>query len=371
MGLPPKLRYAFANKRIIGIVICENVPQLALNIAFVFSQNYLKDDGTSGPLAGISAPTVVAFIMSGISIITSILSYCTTREIIHNDELIIIQMDVLSEEIDTKILTLQRKTRAFRQQIAKIVRQHYSTVWMYKPLPVVGGVHLVFSMNVATYISGAKNIDKLATEHATNIKELNRNGKLPEMIAKKAWNLEFLPKIKHIKLNHDPSRRKINDTIVISTGNDDSGNNNVRSLRNGLFRRNDKKGSGFDSFEQNNTNENYGQSFEIESPMSKPNDLNQIKVKSNSIYQERDYDNKVITRRGSDDDDEGDPNAVDDEVIGIKSVENHNNNNNYQYQDGYNNPNNGYNNNNNYYCYHHQNHALFDLYQDLELQYHY
>ena len=191
-------------------------------------------------LDAVNFTSIASLIMSFLSITSSILSYCTSRKILENDEIIIIQMDVLSKEVEERYNELSRTTKKFRKEIGKIIRQDYTIVWMYKPLPILTksgktGVHLVFSVNAETYISGKKNMNKLVNEYAELIREFNKNGTLPAMIQQKAWNLQSMPKVSKIKLNHDPSSKSIRSEVTISTGND--GVINKKNTGNGILNR--------------------------------------------------------------------------------------------------------------------------------------
>ena len=203
MGLPPKLKYTFANGRILCIVILENVPQLLLNVLFMITQVKSGYDP-------FSSFAIISLGMSLLSVLSSLLSYCTTKEILQTNEKIIIEMDIISQEIETKYSQISGLTKKFTKAIGQIIRKDYKIIWMYKPMPIANktdltknGVHVIFSVNVASNVPARSQMIKEAKNFEELIRDFNKQGTLAKIIQQKVWKLQNEPIIKSIKVRYE------------------------------------------------------------------------------------------------------------------------------------------------------------------------
>eukprot|EP01084_Bolivina_argentea_P213362 362385_1 len=176
MGLNKQQRITFSTKRILGRVLCENVPQITIQLWYL-SRN------------DIDMISLLSIIFSFASIIITILTLCTQKKIIQHQQITRINFDVRSNDI---YHALCRKTNAIKNDIASRlgISAHLIEILQPKPRNII-----TFSFEINLYGS---NID------LKSIQKSVRKRMLSDIIQEK-WELNKYVRVLNLVIENDTS----------------------------------------------------------------------------------------------------------------------------------------------------------------------
>ena len=178
MRLPKHEQIYFNQQRIYSMILLENIPQIIIQIIFTIS---------------ISKPdfiTIMSFIFSFISIISSIFSYFTYQSISSNNNYIVIQFNISSNEIVSKYKSISQQTRKLKTEISKTLSIETLTIDVLKPAPTNQGINQTILVNIPPTNANNTTISEYETKMFDSIKSGNLSSKIV-----KCWNLTNIPRV--------------------------------------------------------------------------------------------------------------------------------------------------------------------------------
>lgn len=126
----------YRNKRIYSTVLCENAPQLIIQVLFCVETKMITNI------------TVYSFILSSISIVLSIFEYISSRMILDLQSVLVIKLEIESDTIALLSMKHFRKLMSYRLaicgELAKIIEYDPPLIELLKPLQTAKGVNLIF-----------------------------------------------------------------------------------------------------------------------------------------------------------------------------------------------------------------------------------
>eukprot|EP01084_Bolivina_argentea_P109212 195184_1 len=137
MGLSNKQIILFKTQRVYSIIMLENIPQLVLQIWYMFqlgkSDNFIA---------------IVAIIFSGISIIVTILSMTIEKSLLNSQEYTLLSMDVIGKSVVEKSRKCRKTVRKIKEGISGIIGLDYELIDIVKPQTIPKGLQL----NIHLYV---------------------------------------------------------------------------------------------------------------------------------------------------------------------------------------------------------------------------
>ena len=143
MGLNKRQRAIFKNQRILSIVLLENIPQLLLQMTYLFLTTSKKSTTYTSTI------TILAMICGIISIISSIFDYKSSSLLIECEAITIIEIDIKSKQLGT---TQAKKFRRIivhhrnpiRNELSKIICFDSRLIEILIPIQTSTGAKLIF-----------------------------------------------------------------------------------------------------------------------------------------------------------------------------------------------------------------------------------
>eukprot|EP01084_Bolivina_argentea_P315593 546801_1 len=174
MGLNKKQRIQFNTKRIFGIVMCENIPQLTIQIWYLVT-------------FGVELLPIFSIIFAFISIIITLLSLITQKTIIDNQQFVKISFNITGDDITPKMST---KTNDIKTKISRLLEIRENLIEIPQPQIVWKGlkIELFLFINNAYY----KGLD-----YKSRINLAVNNGTLLE-IFENSWKFDKLALISDV-----------------------------------------------------------------------------------------------------------------------------------------------------------------------------
>eukprot|EP01084_Bolivina_argentea_P122986 217963_1 len=195
MGLNKKQRIQFNTKRVYGIVICENIPQVAMQIWYLVT-------------FGVAVLPVSSIILALIAIIITVLSLITQKSIIDNQQFVKISFNITGDDIKPALST---KTNDIKIEISRLLGIRGNLVEIPKPQIISEGL----KFEVFLFINNAYYKD-LDYESIMNM-ALNE-GKLLE-IFKNYWEFSKPTVMNNLRYENVISEVQQNNMVVIEANN--------------------------------------------------------------------------------------------------------------------------------------------------------
>eukprot|EP01084_Bolivina_argentea_P291089 500243_1 len=155
MGLNKKQRIQFNTKRVFGIVVCENIPQVGIQIWYLVT-------------FGVELLPIFSIIFALITIIITLLSLITQKTIIDNQQFVKISFNITGDDICAEMST---KTNDIRKTIsAKLLGIQENLIEMPKPQIVSQGLKIelfLFINNIHYKDLDYKSIINIAVNNGT------------------------------------------------------------------------------------------------------------------------------------------------------------------------------------------------------------
>eukprot|EP01084_Bolivina_argentea_P189814 326343_1 len=189
MGLSREEYISFRYKRVYSLVLLENFPQLILQIWYIAATN-----------GYYNIITITSLTFTVISIIVSIISMCVTKQILYDQESIMIEYDVTGQ-----VIVLNRKnanrTWKLNQQLAIILGQNKNIIDIERPHTIPGGVQVHLNIHIIDNTGHQKdNLEQIMQKAISN-------GQIAETM-KNSWNLRGVPMISNLNCWTKSSKRK-------------------------------------------------------------------------------------------------------------------------------------------------------------------
>ena len=172
MGLNKRQKAIFKNQRMLSIVFLENIPQLILQIVYLFL--------TLG--SSVSTITIIAMIFSLLSIILSIFNYVSSSLLIECETITVIVMDVLSQQLANtqprkfrKLIVQHRKPIC--RELSKIIEVDKGLIELLTPIQNQTGTKLTFYIRN----NDSSDIKKVASNMVDTIKNGIDSGSLAKV----------------------------------------------------------------------------------------------------------------------------------------------------------------------------------------------
>eukprot|EP01084_Bolivina_argentea_P312576 541156_1 len=193
MGLSRKQIIKFETKRIYSVVLLENLPQAMIQIWYLTT-------------VAIEPIAVASVTFSFISIIITILTNCTQKRVIDNQQSLEIEFDVLSDQIDPKFTT---KVKQIQTYVAKLLAVSDDLTEITKPKIISNGVRIKILIYVKSNAS---------TNYEQIVNDALNNGQLEAMI-QEDWKLEDTPTIQNIYVKEIMSKVEYKNTVATGIDN--------------------------------------------------------------------------------------------------------------------------------------------------------
>ena len=143
MNLSREYKQVFKNKRVLSIVIFENIPQFIIQILYSFLYSNIS----------VNIITIIAMIFSFLSIILTFFEFSTKKYLFETESGIRIKMEINSKEISNMTRTqfikrIEYKRYSISNEIAKILSIDFNTIELLKPIPSPKGAILIFDIHI-------------------------------------------------------------------------------------------------------------------------------------------------------------------------------------------------------------------------------
>ena len=194
MGLSKQDYLSFRYKRVYSLTLLENVPQLILQVW------YIRE------LYGFENVIIVAsLIFTSISILVSILSMFVTKQILYDQDAVIIEYDVKGKVIVEKNKNVNRKW-ILQEQLSTILGLEKQLISVERPSKIPGGMRvcLYIHINVTDNIRKKKDLEEL-------IRKSMLNGQLAQTM-NEAWDLQSELEIFNLNVSVRNSKKKMRES---------------------------------------------------------------------------------------------------------------------------------------------------------------
>lgn len=186
----------FKTKRLYSTVLFENIPQISLQIWLIF---WLQDE--------VDDIVYIAMAFSVASIIISLLSQITQRNIVRSKDCVSIGFNVQSSDMITKTDKCKRKNKKIIAGVGSLLGIDKNLVEMTRPQDIKKGLRV----NIVLYINHTKAIDMNIEKE---INDIRASGELARVM-KLGWNLNDTPIIDQMNINLQESKTRRNNTVKI------------------------------------------------------------------------------------------------------------------------------------------------------------
>eukprot|EP01083_Nonionella_stella_P049259 131332_1 len=186
MGLKKPQRIQFNTKRVYGIVLCENIPQVGIQIWYLTT-------------VGLDLTALLSIIFSLISIVTATLTICTQKTLIRNQEFEKISFHISGEEIVPSVST---KIKGIKSKIALLLGISRVKLIEIPRAKLVSGGTGGLKFEIYLFIN---NIESNDLDYAKVMKEALENGKLMH-IFQEEWDLTATVNISNLEFEYIESR---------------------------------------------------------------------------------------------------------------------------------------------------------------------
>eukprot|EP01083_Nonionella_stella_P130747 396897_1 len=201
MGLTDKELKEFSYKRVYSVVLFENIPQLVLQIWYLWSISTLDD-----------AITITSIVLSVISILISVLSMLTERNIAQSQGYAAISIKLTGRAITSSSKNCKTLKRVLTEQLALLVGVDPSVVEVLKPTHIKQGFHL----NVNFYFD---DVNKPWIDYHQILLSASTTQQLQEVF-RQSWQLPTKPDIHDIRVTIIESiiaRNTAEPTTIVET----------------------------------------------------------------------------------------------------------------------------------------------------------
>eukprot|EP01083_Nonionella_stella_P166877 559323_1 len=182
MGLKKPQRIQFNTKRVYGIVLCENIPQVGIQIWYLTT-------------VGLDLTALLSIIFSLISIVTATLTICTQKILIRNQEFEKISFHISGEEI---VPSVSNKIKGIKSKIGLLLGISRKLIEIPRAKLVSGGL----KFEIYLFIN---NIESNDLDYVRVMNEALKNGKLMN-IFQEEWDLTGTVNISNLEFEYIESR---------------------------------------------------------------------------------------------------------------------------------------------------------------------
>eukprot|EP01084_Bolivina_argentea_P214199 363692_1 len=200
MPLPTIPYLKFMTKRIYSINIMENIPQIVIQVLYIYFTTKQK----------LTDPVVyMSMIFSLLSIIGGILAMCSQKNILKIEEYTHIEFDVVGDGVSN---ANANKVNDIKYKIAKLLSIQQELVEMCLPIEIDDGFKIAMNIFIRNKKSNEMDIEN-------RLKQANDNNKISKIITQ-SWKLSNPPTIRNIQINLIQSLYEIRLLKQISGGKD-------------------------------------------------------------------------------------------------------------------------------------------------------
>ena len=226
MGIPSYEILNWQNKRLYGMVLFEDIPQLIIQIIYIF---VTQDDSsvikcmyiyynikTFNINIGVIYNLDVSIVWTGLSILSSIFSFITNKSISDNNEFIILSMDIHNDNIDYKSVRSE-----IIKKLAIMLRIPVDSISVLKPLIISQGICVKFILNTKTNITGTNSLTNITIEleRFKDCINIPLNIKILIKQMNESWKLDGITNITNIDMEYLHQKQK---QVVQAQTNHDS-----------------------------------------------------------------------------------------------------------------------------------------------------
>eukprot|EP01084_Bolivina_argentea_P320526 556154_1 len=201
----------FQTKRIYSTVLVENIPQLALQILLLISYG------------GTSDIVYISMTFSILSIVISVLSMVSQRNIIRSRDYVCVAFDVTGPMIVNNMNKCRNRVSKLQIQLASLLGVQRGLVEITRPEAIKKGVRVRANI----FVNNAKAID-MNIEKEMN--QSNQSGELAEMV-QISWELSKVPLIGTVKYSKYESKERRENKIIIKASSEGAKNTTVMMSR--------------------------------------------------------------------------------------------------------------------------------------------
>ena len=193
MGLTRKELMGYQYKRVYSVVLLENTPQLILQISYIVATNGAW---------GLITATSLAF--TCISIIVAVISMFVQKQILFNQDLVMIEFDVTGASLVAKGDQCRNIIKKLHDQLATILGLSKGLVEVIRPNNIPNGLRVHLNIHIVDEDNQGQNIiDRF--ENILN--EAVQTGQLQSTL-KSCWKLDQLPTVSNLSVSTKDSKKK-------------------------------------------------------------------------------------------------------------------------------------------------------------------
>ena len=185
----------FQTKRVYSIVLLENIPQLALQTIFLWKINQFS---------GIA---VASMIFSTISIIVTMASMITAKQLLNSSGYAIVKFNVTGSSVVQKIDRCRNRVQTMRNQIAAELGLEHQLIEIMRPKTIKGGLEITMHIHLNHIQSRDLNYHK-------ELDECQQKGRIAEIL-QNVWELDGDPIISTISFQVKESKNRQKNTVKI------------------------------------------------------------------------------------------------------------------------------------------------------------
>ena len=149
MGLNKQDYHSFRYKRVYSLTLLENVPQLILQIWYIRELHGFEN-----------AITVASLIFTSISIFVSILSLCVLKQIVYDQDAVLIEFMVKGQMIVSRAKNTSRRW-VLQEQLGTILGLNKNLIEVERPQKIAGGVKVCLNIRINDGDARKKDLEEL------------------------------------------------------------------------------------------------------------------------------------------------------------------------------------------------------------------
>eukprot|EP01084_Bolivina_argentea_P301772 520705_1 len=191
-------------------ITLENAPQLVIQSLFLVQIGQFDDI------------TVLSMIFSTISIIVTIASMITEKQILNSCGYAMVEFEVTGTSVIQKTDQCKNQVRIIRGQISSILGLNQQVIEIMRPIIVPNGLKLTIYIHL-------NHIESRSIDYKMLLNQCQQNGQLAGII-QNSWKLQSIPIISKIKFNVEESKDRQNSTVSIRVQSEIQQHNNLNNM---------------------------------------------------------------------------------------------------------------------------------------------
>ena len=122
------------------------------------------------------------------------MAYLTSRNLLRNDEKIVITFDVINDNVRLHRSKYQRLIKGLKEEISALIQKPLNCIDILKPTPILNGVNITIKVSIETFMSVKKDVNRMSQISDQNIQSfynvITTHSIIDALKQKKVWNLK-------------------------------------------------------------------------------------------------------------------------------------------------------------------------------------